>query len=53
MVAITRRLHMGCGETLQSHLPESYRHVVLVPEKWPVQANHKQTQKNRQGKFLK
>ena len=52
-MAMTRRLHMGCGETLQSHLPESFKKLVLAPEKRQQMAGNKKTQTNRKGRFWK
>lgn len=53
MAAMTRRLHMGCGETLQSHLPESFRKTALAAETKHVQVLNKHTPANRKGKFWK
>lgn len=52
-MAMTRRLHMGCGETLQSHLPESFRKLVLASSTKQQTMNTKQTKTNRKGRFLK
>jgi len=53
MVAMTRRLHMGCGETLQSHLPDSFRKVAFAQEIKQEQLLRKQKHINRKGKFWK
>lgn len=37
MLAISRRLHMGCGETLQSRLLGNFQRLALVPESKPSQ----------------
>lgn len=53
MVAMTRRLHMGCGETLQSHLPDSFRKAALVAATKQAQPASKQIPTDKQGKFWK
>ncbi len=53
MTAMTRRLHMGCGETLQSHLPEWLKKLALVTEPKPLPVAGKQPPANRRGPFWK
>ena len=53
MAVLTRRLHMGCGETLQSHLPESFRKLATAHEAKPQQMDNRQTKPVSKGRFWK
>ena len=53
MAMMTRRLHMGCGETLQSHLPASFRKLVTATEARQQQLANKQTRLTKKGRYWK
>lgn len=53
MTVLTRRLHMGCGETLQSHLPDSFRKLVTSTETRPQHTANRRTPTSKKGRFWK
>jgi len=53
MATMTRRLHMGCGETLHSHLPESFIKLAAMTEMKQRHTAKKQTQTDKKGRFWK
>ncbi len=52
-MVMTRRLHMGCGETLQSHLPDSFRKPVTMLAMRTKHVVSKPMLINRKGKCWK
>ena len=53
MVAMTRRLHMGCGETLQSHLPDSFKELIKATQRRQASSSSRQQLVNRKGQNRK
>lgn len=53
MVAMTRRLHMGCGEALQSHLSGNLRVTEPKPELKLFKTDTKQIRSTRKETFRK
>ncbi|MDH5444892.1 MAG: hypothetical protein OEY52_05000 [Gammaproteobacteria bacterium] len=53
MAVITRRLHMGCGETLQSHLPESFRKLTSLTETRQKKMSNNIKLPEKKGRFWK
>ena len=53
MSVLTRRLHMGCGETLQSHLPENFRKILIGTNEVRQRPNVKDVQLQKKGRTCK